>query len=147
MTYNRFIKILNINVIIYQFEYFYLVYFFSETWHQYDGFIYRPKTTGVVDMLKGWFWNIRHVAKKDTKKAAEHFLPSTKEIVQSLEKEDESGHAEDLLKTISAVMGCLRFQMIHVNSVSIDEQFYAEVSTEPISYFYVKYFSTYKETS
>ncbi|XP_041354575.1 E3 ubiquitin-protein ligase rnf213-alpha-like [Gigantopelta aegis] len=99
----------------------------SEEWHQYDGFVYHPKPSSTwIESLKNFFKNTGEKVKNDTRKAAEHFLPSPKEIVQSLKNGNGSEPAEDLLQRISNIMGCLRIQMIDLDSTFIDEFFFSD---------------------
>ncbi|XP_041354618.1 uncharacterized protein LOC121372380 [Gigantopelta aegis] len=99
----------------------------KDIWHQYDGFVYHPKpSTDWFEKIKKVFKNTKEKYKSDTRKAAEHFLPSSDEIIQSLKDPDGPVHAEDLLQKIFAVMMSLRIQMIDEHKNQTDESFFVE---------------------
>ena len=73
------------------------------------------------------FKNIAEKVKNDTKKAAEHFLPSADDIIKSLKNEDGSVPAEEMLEIICDSMFCLRNQMISFDTGFIDDDFFSKV--------------------
>ena len=77
--------------------------------------------------VKNLFKGIAEKIKNDTKKAAEHFLPSADDIIKSLKNEDGSVPAEEMLERICDIMFCLRSQMISSESTYIDEDFFSTV--------------------